>query len=833
MNIYFIDSYQFSEDVNKLANSTSEMKMELFRASNQLKRIDSTKVHKYLGTINGVLSEYSTKFENLEDAMSDATGQEGVTTVSYDEIKPYLYANFDYASIISYTDGLYKGIADGKFKDGEDIQDFYDHTVSIAFKDIPTSTPAILDDIKSLKWHDASTAEAAKFNAVKLQHIFNSRDRQELYKAIESVLNFLCAEIDTDGKINIATDDITLRISFIVSVLDYALYSITAYMGRVIALYAYAYRFISDGKVIPTHESVEVKEKITDEAYKVIIPADDMACRDPKNFVSLINMMNEFATVIGAQPLSSEELNFLDTISYSYRIRHEEENNDDNIFVNALIGNPLYEFITQRMLHFEWELSWKQRQDFVDELHSYVYNGQQGLSSSLSAKQQMIPIIRDTLSDKNNIEDYRKIVSDLNRFSLEIFSILRRYFMDAIRYRSDESNEPRYTNSMLNSTAELVKCIKELYNDLVEVVLSRLRDIELRINKNKEDELNKIFTNVSIDVPGELKSDVSHTHDMMNASPDTSRLPVDLYSLPTYESLRMYSEYVASLPGMEGNGYYSEAVDFSKIVDTLQALFQGLVKKFIQFLDNPKFKNAVNWVSKNESTLNNLTYNGSMEVLPYIEDIKLVDFDAFVNKLKAFNNTTIESDENLKKYLDSLYDLGDQTLTKIWNSNDKNMNDQMSNYILFGAQPGTVVKSKTLTGDASIKADLKIWIGTVKSSTFLKGTITNIEQAANGTIKGIKSQIVNMKKAPSTQTTTQQSNTQEAPELNNDKATNSNQTQQQVASTNNNDQRIQNALSGIQTAFQKVIAPDYMIMHRAIIDQYNYIKTAYNMANKK
>ena len=831
MKVVRISPNSFSNDVNSLAAAASQLKMELFRSTNQVRKVDSAKVQKFLGVVNGVLARYFSIFETLVDEMHDASPAEGAYSVPYGEVKPYLYPNFDYASILNYTDGLYRGVSDGDIKSALDMDEFFTHTTKMAFKDIPGTTPELLDELVALdrSKRAASAAEAAQFKGVKAQKIFDKNDRTELYKAIEKTVDYLCNEINEDGKIDLATDDITLRIAFIVSVLDYAVYSATVYIGRVYAINMYSYGFMqgsNPNEPTAVTEAVETKEKISDEAYKVMIPADDANYRDPKNFVALIKLLQEFASVMGTSICDGYKKLNLDDNWFIYKIAEEGDTN--NIFKDALLGNPLYEFIINRMDHWRWEDNWKQRQDFSDEFYGYIHNGQQGLSTSLTAKQEMLPVIRDTWADKTSKEDYQTIVGNLGEWALEVLSIVRRYFNDGINWRSNEANNPEKNNSVLNSTAEIIKACKDFYNDIVEVVLSRLRDIELMVNKDKEDELNKIFADVSVNVPGGEKDDVSHKHDMMDASPDTSRLPVDLYALPTYESLRMYSEYVSSLPNMDGDGYYSEAVDFSKIMDTIQSLVAGFFKKAVQFFDNPALKQAADWVSKNSEKLNTITYNGPMEVQPYKANISYPSIENFTNWIQTeFSEKVVSSDAELKNFLFKLYSTNDQTLRKIWESGDKNTEEQVQNYVLFGVQPNGTVNTKTLNSDAEIKAEMKNWISTVTAAPVLRTTIMNNEQKASAAMKSVKSKLVALKQNKPAQ----QQNTSGAPDLNGQQTTQTN-TQTQNTETGTNDHRIQEALNGIQTAFQKVVFPTYMIFRRAITDQYNYIKNAYSNANK-
>lgn len=830
MKLQYISKGSFIGDVNQVVQVSSILKMELFKSSYEVKRVDVSKVQKYLSKVNEILAKYCSLAENLVDAMKNSSAGEDVMSIPYADVKPFLYVEYDYASALKYLDGLYKGINDGHIKSQKDIDDFFENTTGMAFKDLPTTIGTLTDELSDLcQTKKVGDTEAKKFNAVKEQKLFDSRDRQELYKTIEKVVKYLCDEINEKGKVDIDTDDITMRIAFFVSAIDYLNYEVAAFIGRVFVINTYAYDYCVDrSEPVAVTEAADhaLPSDDTKMQIKVMVPADDANYREPKDFEKLIGLINEFAGSIGTN-ITTRDLRDIGDTYFTFRIGGDNEADNDNIFVDALLGNALYEFILNKMSYYRWDDSAKKRQDFSDEFDALIHNKHLGLSTSISSKQEMLPIIRDLNNDKDTISEYQKVVHDLGQFALEILSFLRMYFFDGINWRSQEATNPNYNNSALNANAEAVKAVKELYGELAGAILYRLRDIELKYNTAKQNELDQVFADISIKVPGGLDDDISHTHDTMDGVPDTAKLPVDLYAMPTYESLQMYAEYAKSVLG--DDKFFNEAVDFSKFINTLQSLVTGWFKKAIQFFDGPKLKAASQWVHNNAAKLRTgMTYNGPMEVLPYQENINYPSMEKFINKLTSFTDDDIKDEESLNKFIDGLYDVGDAELTKIFkNAREGNTssakldnainNSQAENYILFGVTPGTAVKSKQLENDAAIKKEMEIWISTVAACSFLRTSFINNEKKATSAVNAVKSRIVSTTAKPSTQAA--------APTLDSEQ-------KEQTAPAANNDGLKQQAITKIQTAFNQVVFPSYMIFRRAITDQYNYIKTAYSSANK-
>lgn len=824
MSKLYVNLVDYISDVYTVTNASSPLKMELFKASIEHNRVQDYELQKYIAKVNSIMSKYSQISERVVQEMRSFSDTERARSIPYADMKPFLYANYDYASAIAFLDGLYKGIDEGKIKNQHNIDTFFEHTVSMAFKDLPTSTAALADFISNINMSEMSEYEIKKFKAVSEQKIFNNSDSRILYKSIRAVIDYLSKDVN-DG-FNLSTDDITMKIAFFVNAIEYLNYSVIAYISRVYVITKYVQGFMEFSDMISESTNVSPMS-ISNMKVDVMIPADDIDYREPATFPAFAKLLSSFAGMMGTSIGGVDFINRIDNDYFCFRIHCNPHDNVKNMFADGLIANPLYEFILNRIGN-SWGLTSKQRQAQADEFGDLVHNKNMALSTSISAKQQMLAIIRDVNKDEYTAE----VVHDLCEFALEVTSAIKNAFVENVRQQQEEQVNAIHNNATLNALAEMIREMKGLYEEIVGAVLYRLRDIEMHHNIDKQSSNDRVFAALSMDIPT-MKNDVSHTHDTMVGVPDTARIPLELYAQPEFESLQMYDEYVKSLPGMGNDAYFTEAVDFSKIINTLLSLVNTWYKKSIQFFDGPNFKAASEWVTRNKSMLQGASYEGkTIEVLPYKDNISYPSVDKFIDKVKSgFNNDNLSSQEKLDTYINSLYDLGDTTIANILKSTDKNSGTNLENYVLFGVQPGGTVQTKTLNSDAEIKGALRTWISTVEGGAALRTSFINTQKKAELAIKSFK---LAVSEAPvSTSTTTNSTPTSNPPSMS---GSNNPDTNEEKANNNNepvnNDNFKQQAITQVQAAFQKIVFPSYTVFHKAILDQYSYIKTCYDNANK-
>ena len=801
-----------SNDISKLVKSSSELKFDLFRACYQKRRVDPLKAQKFLAIINGSLQKYSSIIEESVQKSKDykiPEGTKGKYGIRYLDVKPYLYVDFDYASVLKFTEGLYDGVRTGKIDitiDRNQVNEFFDHTVSLAYKGMPESIGGLVDVIKSIDTRELDDGEFKQFNAVKSQTIYRSNERKEVYESSRRVIDFLCDDINANHDLSLGKDDKGLTSAVIGSVLEYISYSIALFIVRAYIIYEYEKPFIqktindtedvveSDG---PVSESVDPLNKISDKRVEFINKVDLGAIHEPKDYKKLFVNIDEAVSILGGSLTFGTQLDN-DFFACVYR----EKMPEGNKIAEEMVGNGLYEFLTSNMEYWPDRNIIKKYADCADDFDRLMHNGNIALSTSISSRQEFINVLKNTCNPPA-AKDIPELASDLASFILTITHNLVFLNNNIIEARSQESNDPRGNYTVLNNMARIAKNIKELYGELVEILLSRLTDMENIINVGKENDLANIMTQLTIKVPANVP-EVSDKHelDINSIVPDTARFAEGVYAFPEYEVLQMYSEYVNYVLGDE---YITEAVDFSKIMDAFLATVTTWFRKMVQFIDNPRLKQVIKWVNENKGKLQSYNYSGPIEVLPYKNDISYSMIDKFANVINSFSDGNIKDDDSLDKYIDSLYDTGDATLTGIIKGENKK--DVLQNYVLFGVAPGGTVATKTLNTDAEIKQAMQTWISTVSDCDKFRQQIMTGEQKSTAAIKGLKSKLASMK-------------------------INTTQTDASGNPTDNSDPqmqaRLQSCITRVQQAYTKVIFPMYDIFHRAIFDQYNYIKTAYS-----
>ena len=799
----------FSSDVQGLVMEASKLKAEIFRSSYQNRRIDINVIHKFLAAVNNMIGKYSDVFMDTQDAMKNGKvdPEKHYRAISYNLIKDYLYGKYDYASVLNFVDGMYKGIDDGKFVEKEDITDFFLYTANKAFKNMPESVADIVSTANTFKEVlEAPKSDIKKFEAVMNQTLYNKMDRRELGRSIEKVLDYLFEEINKNGRIKIKSKDVEMEIAFIQNAIEYISYSVAVYMFRAFVINAYAVGYLYDDHTdVPEaiEESVQAGDKLSKYRIEVMQKADEMLYRDPKDFNKFADLVIEFNGLMGNGSFDKPESEY----RYIFQLKDE----DENMFRDALYGNCLYEFIG-RMGKLGWEIL--ENPDILEDLKNFMNKPGIG-GDGMSSKQELITTIRDFKDTGITIpDDLPKITEELSLFALNLLSRIRNFLRKVNECKIDNVNW--VNNKKMTTASELIKLSRELYTEIFTATMYRLRAIEALANKNKEEELSTAFAAISIDIPGNSKVVDDTKYNMMVAVPDTIT-PVPLEAMPAYESFTMYSEYANHILG--DASYFSEAVDMSKAIDALLAIITTWYKKAVQFFSNQQVAAAANWVANNKSKLAGMTFNGPMEVLPYKQNINYPSIDAFVNKINSFTVNDAKTEEALNKFIDGLYTATDPNLVKLWKSNDKNVAIQIENYVLFGVQPGTEVTTKTLNSSEDIKKELTgIWVTTVLAAETVANTFKTSEQAASASIKNFKSKIAGLKVSSGSANA--------APaitdnENNNPQETNADQ-----------DRLTQDAIRRIQEAYQKIVFPSYMIFRKAILDQYNYIKTAYASANK-
>ena len=127
-NIEFPMSGDITDSVRGLVQAASEFKTSIFRAKMRKEKVDQSRSKRLLRVANEFLKRWDDYSGDLADAMKHCKGTEDVYALDYDFAKSYIFAKYDYASVLPFADGVFQGVKSKKFEDPEDIEDFRNHT---------------------------------------------------------------------------------------------------------------------------------------------------------------------------------------------------------------------------------------------------------------------------------------------------------------------------------------------------------------------------------------------------------------------------------------------------------------------------------------------------------------------------------------------------------------------------------------------------------------------------------------------------------------------------------------------------------------------------------
>lgn len=850
----------FTEDIVKavkeLTAESSKLKLAICKSIIQNNSVDKNVVNRYISYVNDILAYWEELANDLAEKMKSSKGITGIRTVEYEFVKDFIYCNYDYASILQFTDGLIKGInEDGKFKSPEDINDFFSHTISKAFNDRSDSVAGLLDCVimnngSSMIVTDNSAAKM--YDSVKsYSKLFNSRDRIEIYKSIQKTIEFICMDKLKPEDPNPAK--MNLVITMINCIVEYMTYSITAYITRIFIIDYYAYPFIdaANRDTIVVRESVDDTSSVLSETSEITLMRDfdDGICKDVDKVKELIGQLEEFTTMMGADRFFGT-----DKPSYDKYIRSESINNK---FSDKLISNGLYDFI-KKMNNSAWsynETISTRIQEINNILKSSIYSTNHAIQDSSTPKQEILHVIRGT-SCNETINGYQELSADLLKFSYIIIIGIEKMMTDMKRINLDIIEYPSsiaYSGSinLQNTLNECTKILKELYGDIALAIVNKGRDIEVAYNKLKSSNVSDILRGFKINIDNVTRKPT--TTNSTNSVPDTLRAPVDLvdmYSLPAFESMQMYSEYVSSLPMFENDPYFTESA-ISTLMNAIKSLFKGIFKYFETAYLDKSFQAAINYTTQRESELLSLQFNNvKMKVLPYknndnINPPKAI-WENIQNAINNLDTSSVKSKEDVSNFIKTLYPNEEVYGWFYGNNGDaKSGGLKFKNWILFEDNLNSVKDTEYQPieiGGNEVKTRMKNWIDTVKGSRGLYDQLKKIDQDFTTAISGLEAKLVNMSNNTQQSSSSQNQDNNTPPPAPNpgsdssnpadNKGSNSSQQTSQSSNNNSNGDFLNTLLTEVQTATERMWSHTMKIFVVYLRTEYGYIREAYTQANR-
>lgn len=762
-NFYQMYDHEITKRIQELAVESSKIKTEIFRCSMLNKGLDRSKIHYYLSYINDFLKFWEDYGLDLHEKMKKTKGSENVRTIKYNDVKDYIYANYDYAAVVRFTDNLIHASEDAAINTNDDIDSVFKFGIKDAFDDQADSTAGLLDSVvgESLdREFVTDISEAKYFDSAKSYNFIKSTDRTELYTSTKKIIEFLT---DTTAlKDHLKFKNVMLFVSSINHIVEFMTYSLTAYATRIYAISQYAYPFIhknpteTSSTTRPIGESVELPSSGNNNQVQVRImcDTDDSICRDPIQLKALIKAFGDFTSMIGADSLFGNTKPKYGNYPSSYEM-------EKNVFSQKLIGNELYHYLTKgRYVEINFrDAKGSDILEMAQMLKSMIYSQQQAVQGVNTPKQEILHVIRGT-EGQQTTSGYQELAADLMRFTFQICGNIERTITDLEYWGNSYERNNTMNVGIRNGLNEIAKVLKELYADVASASLMKARDIEDGYNRANSTEMDQILN--------KLKINAGVSTNVTNAVPDTTRLPIDLlnlYALPAFESMQMYDEFVMNMPEFANDAYFQEGV-ISDVINQIFSWIQAAAKKFTDFKNNTKVKRGVEWVIKNETELRKIASEGfsdqdkSPACYPFKLNIRIPRFqDSLINGLKEFNDDKLASKEVFTKYIISMYPGSKEDKAQNFSFfnpeiterdfNTKQMKQAYRNLILYidevnvkeAKEPQKVIYSGKDLTDHFIS-----WIETVKSLDDAYKAYMNYDKQITDAFTEIKKKVVEMTK---------------------------------------------------------------------------------------
>lgn len=834
------------QKIHTLVSESSKLKNEIFKTITMNKELDRFVVKYYLSFINEFLKFWDEYASDLGEKIKSTNPTEGIRTLDYHFVKEYVYANYDYASILKFTDQIMKDVETKKFSKPSEIENFFVHSIKTAFNNQPESVAELLDSVLEDGIHLdnnklVTKVESQLFNSIRRYNkLFDHRVRGTLYKSIDKVLEYITRELPSI-KMSLDFQVIRLFVSIVNNVVEYITYSLTAFATRIYIISRYAYPFINSYIDSPRF----IKESV-DSSYGenlvLLRDVEDLVVKDPAKLKDFCEIFDKFLISIGSNDFGSNKPTYTSHIIGSKGIQN-------NSFCSKLLANPLFQLLTNDPFSM---ISYSKADASINELHqllkTHLYNDKHGMEGFNTPKQEILHVIRGE-EPKDTLDGYKENAKDLYLFMLHLCCSMKSFIEELNRWINQEQIENLHSISTLNRTTECIHMLTELYRDIVSAILSKARHLEMKINELQKNQVDKIIADVSISIPGQKKSDVSLNDNMMCSVPDTTRMPmnlIDIYGTPHYEKMHIYNECLKLLPEFSSDFYLTEGT-IANIIDKLKALLQGAQKKVVVFFNNASTQAAFKWVKDHEKDLLNIQFSSDDKIdqcYPLKQEIGLpAGYNNLLKGLENFNEDHIKDETSLQKFIQSLYP--NPTIYQ-WFTNErfmhngKQMGPQMyRNLILFQDMNNVSMnplKPVTFQGE-HLKQQFQGWVETVKSGNEVYKSYLELDKKISDAIDKIKSKIISITNKENQQTSDNEKNKNAQDESiespSNDQISESTKGAGPTVTTgdtkvdNTNNSLSDSAITEITKVMNHIWIPLGDMICQAIKQEYKYMKMVY------
>lgn len=540
--------------------------------------------------------------------------------LSYGFVKPFLFEDFDFKSILLYVDGMFKHIDEAKKKyTQQDLQDFYLYTLKTAYKTDYNDIDSLLNaaDIDTnIKIPDEE--DTFNPNIIQDYELFKESDYIDLYKSIEAVIDFIGNDrLKVLFQLKKQVKESLLISHIIKSIFDYIIYSITLYIVRIyivanfISQHAVETQNINES-VITSNDSIDdfLKKMVIfkldiENAYwyneSIFASTDDLVARDTdkSNFFELFKTFMQIHSI----PYRDEKPDLA-----KFKAGYSKIFKDSQLF-NFIVNTDFKTFNYSK--------------PNVDELYLklkyllYTPNiGLQHIGHPVHTHRAVFfdRLIKTACVDKENIGILKKSVLFIYHFSNFMFNS---YLPDASDWVNNLCLQcsqilPSEVTTYKKLYSEMNEFIAQFYDELSLIIFRILQYIENKIyyfeneakRKGKIEDITSKPEDHYLRPIGVFDQIYLTTQDVFNEN-DESMNRAMLY--PYYENISLYYDYIKSLPEFKDLNFFKEdGLDMDKVKQSLQkfvtwakAQYEKAVNNCRMFLDNKKLHDAIKWVNDN------------------------------------------------------------------------------------------------------------------------------------------------------------------------------------------------------------------------------------------
>lgn len=765
------------DSINKFNKSASQMKQVIFQSRLDVQRIPVSETSAFLNSINSCLGYWKDVADKLDLLLNAVIGRVGIYAIKYDTVKDVIKYDNDYAVVLPFTDGIFKGIANDDMEDPEDIKDFAIHTVRKAFNGVSYEPASYLDSIgrmvDGLYKQPSNQLDAKVFDAVIKQRLFDPNDIREISRSAQKAIDFLVNNIERFTFVNnygLNANPMKTFGAAIGCIIDMITYTITVYASRVFVIYSYVYPYLKASNNNKQTESAKYEsaneeddddedendneekeddddddnDKSNTDELSVSMPgydtaevtimksANELYMRDPEQLKSFQEIIDVFLGAIGAPDQSDKT--------------YQQAWTKENIILDKLRNNGLYEYLDKTNYHEDCDPS--EGEHVLNVLVEVITDPKHPLDKGYcSPKNEFITTIRDFPVDPT-VKSCRDAAAALRNATMFTCTSVAR----SIKYLTNRSFDTFKSHNIMISDikrkSEITKLLIELYHDLAVCFIQKFRDIEDKFNQATRVDAARTAAKLELHLISKDQDNTKHT--MMTAVPDTIRTPIliaEMYSDPMFDELQMYNSYLSKFPEFR-ESYLFEAdvastsgVPMKSLWDKLKAFIMGIIKRIQNYIDDKNTQNAIRWVHNNADRVNSLSFQGAKmtDVVPFKSTIGTPPgFENLNNGIKNCDPAKLLTKSDVDNFIKSLYP--SEAVYAFWankEGNDDSGNKLYHNYILYYDDPRntkTEPPERLTLSDDAIKKYLSDWIDSIKG---IDKTMETLKQMNNDFTRSI------------------------------------------------------------------------------------------------